>query len=80
MKERSMPDYTNRYVVKSEAGGWDVVKDGHVRASAHLKRKSDAVRRAKNLTREAGGGEVVVLGRAGKIARSDTVPAHDRAA
>jgi hypothetical protein len=70
----------NRYVVKGEAGGWDVVKDGHVRATAHLKRKSDAVRRAKTLTRQAGGGEVVVLGRAGKIARSDLVPAGKRAA
>lgn len=70
----------NRYVVKGEADGWDVVKDGHVRASAHLKRKSDAVRRAKTLTRQSGGGEVIVLGRAGKIARSDTVPAGRRAA
>ncbi len=70
----------NRYVVKGEAGGWDVVKEGHVRASAHLKRKSDAVRRAKDLTRQAGGGEVVVLGRAGKIAKADTVPARGHAA
>lgn len=69
-----MASIPNRYVVRGDAGGWDVVKDGHVRASAHLKRKSDAVRRAKTLTRQAGGGEVVVLGRSGKIAQSDVVP------
>ena len=61
-----MASIPNRYVVRGDAGGWDVVKDGHVRASAHLKRKSDAVRRAKTLTRQAGGGEVVVLGRSGR--------------
>lgn len=70
----------NRYLVRSEAEGWDVLKEGHARPTAHLKRKSDAVRRAKTLTRQAGGGEVVVLGRAGKIARSDLVPASRRAA
>jgi hypothetical protein len=68
----------NRYVVKGEAGGWDVVKEGHVRASAHLKRRGDAVRRAKVLTRQAGGGEVIVLGRSGKIAESNVVPRPTR--
>ena len=69
-----MAGIPNRYVVRGEADGWDVVKDGHVRATAHLKRKGDAVRRAKALTERAGGGEVIVLGQTGKIAESAVVP------
>jgi Uncharacterized protein conserved in bacteria (DUF2188) len=64
----------NRYVVKRDDGGWDVVKDGHRRASVHVTDRATAITRAKALTRRAGGGEVVVLGRSGKIAESKLVP------
>ena len=68
--------YRNRYVVKNENGGWDVVKEGNRRASARTKTKTEAIKAAKVLTRREGGGEVRILGRTGKIAASDTVPAR----
>lgn len=64
----------NRYFVKSDDGGWDVVKEGHRRASAHTRNKAAAVARATALTRQAGGGQVVVMGRSGKIVESNTIP------
>lgn len=64
----------NRYFVKSDDGGWDVVKEGHRRASAHARNKADAVARATALTKQAGGGEVVVMGRSGKIVEANTIP------
>ena len=64
----------NRYVVKSADGGWDVVKEGHRRATAHMRDRAAAITRAKALTRRAGGGEVLVLGSTGKIAESERVP------
>lgn len=63
----------NTYMVKKASGGWDVVRDGDRRATVRTRTKTEAVRRARALTRDAGGGEVLVLGRAGKIADVDTV-------
>ena len=41
-----------RYVRKSSTGsGWDVVKQGHVRATAHATTKRDAVREAAKAVR-----------------------------
>lgn len=37
----------DRYVVPSEEGGWDVVKENHQRASAHLPTKREAINRAR---------------------------------
>jgi hypothetical protein len=73
-----MASFRNRYVVKISDGGWDVVKEGHRRASAHVATQSEAVARAKALTRSAGGGEVRVLGSSGKIVAADTVSGASR--
>lgn len=70
----------NRYVVMRRDGGWDVVKEGHRRASARAGSKDEAVRTARRLTRRDGGGEVQVINRSGKIANSDTVSRPKRRA
>lgn len=64
---------SNRYVKKSTDGGWDVVKEGHVRATAHGATKTDAVQAASQLVREEGGGEVLVLNRSGKVVETNKV-------
>ena len=63
----------NRYVKQGTDGGWDVVKEGHVRATAHGVTKNDAVQTARELLRDEGGGEVLVLNRSGKIVEADRV-------
>lgn len=64
-----------RYVKKSTTGGgWEVVKQGHARATAHGATKKAAVREARKAVRRDGGGEVRVVNRTGKITDADTVP------
>jgi hypothetical protein len=71
----------DRYVVPDGEGGWDVVKEGHLRPTAHADTKAKAVARARQLVRREGGGEVLVMNQAGKITESDTVgPSRRRAA
>lgn len=68
----------DRHVVKNPDGGWDVKKPRADRASSHHDTQGDAERRAKDIVRGAGGGEVVIHGRDGKIRDKDTVaPAKD---
>lgn len=63
-----------RYVKKATSGrGWDVVKEGHRRATAHGATKSDAVRTARELTRQEGGGEIRILNRTGKVVDASKV-------
>ena len=51
---------SNRYVQKATDGGWDVVKEGHIRATAHGATKQAAVKAARKLVLQEGGGEVHV--------------------
>ncbi len=67
-----------RHVVPNRDGGWDVKKPGASRASAHTTTQAEAERRAKEIVRNAGGGEVRIHGRDGRIRDSDTVaPGRD---
>jgi hypothetical protein len=62
----------NRYVQPSKSdGGWEIVKEGHRRATAHAATQEQAVARARTLAGREGGGEVRIKDRTGKI--SDTV-------
>lgn len=63
-----------RYVKENAAGGWDVVKAGHRRATAHGATKAGAISRATAMTKRDGGGSVVVLNQAGKMVASKDVP------
>jgi hypothetical protein len=64
----------NRYVQRRFDGGWEVVKEDHERASAVERTKAEAIDRARNIVRNAGGGELVIKDRHGRIRDSDTVP------
>lgn len=64
---------TDRYVVKNEErGGYDVVKEDHKRASAHETTQGKAIKRAKQITKNLGGGEVRVQGEDRKFRAADT--------
>lgn len=73
-----MSNQNKRHVVPNPSGGWDIKKPGSARSSGHSSRQSDAERRAKEIVRNAGGGEVVVHRPDGRIRDSDTVkPGND---
>lgn len=68
----------DRSVVPGKDGGWDVRAPGASRASAHSRTQADAIDRAREIVHNAGGGEVRIHGRDGKIRDSDTVaPGND---
>lgn len=67
----------NRHVVPSK-GGWAVKKPGASRASALARTQAAAVDRARGMVQKAGGGELRIHGRDGRIRDSDTVaPGND---
>ncbi|MDQ1537072.1 MAG: hypothetical protein QOE58_1465 [Actinomycetota bacterium] len=73
-----MNNPNNRHVVPNSDGGWDVRTPGGERSSAHRETQADAIDRAREIVRNAGGGEVVIHGQKGQIRDSDTVaPGHD---
>jgi hypothetical protein len=73
-----MSNQNRRHVVPNPKGGWDVKKPGASKASAHTRTQKEAEARAKDIVRNAGGGEVPIHGRDGKIRDSDTVkPGND---
>jgi len=73
-----MTGRNERYVVPNPEGGWDVTTRGGSRASAHRDTQAAAQDRAREIVHNAGGGEVVIHGRDGRIRDSDTVaPGND---
>jgi Uncharacterized protein conserved in bacteria (DUF2188) len=58
----------DRYVRESAGGGWEVVKEGHRRATAHSSSKAGALAQARAMARREGG--QVRLLRDGKIVPS----------
>ena len=69
---------SNRHVVPSPGGGWDVKAPGAKRASSHHPTQASAERRAKQIVGNEGGGEVVIHRPNGQIRDSDTVaPGND---
>lgn len=73
-----MGNQNRRHVVPNSSGGWDVVAPDAKRVSAHADTQAQAIDRAKKIVDNAGGGEVRIHGRDGKIRNSDTVaPGND---
>lgn len=73
-----MSNQNRRDVVPSDNGGWDVVRPHGQRASAHADTQKAAQDRAREIVHNAGGGEVVIHARDGKIRDSDTIkPGND---
>ncbi len=69
---------SNRHVVPNPDGGWDVKKPRGDRSSSHQPTQSDAIKRAKEIVDNAGGGEVIIHRPDGTIRNSDTVaPGND---
>lgn len=64
----------DRHVVKNLGGGWDVKKEDAKRSSANLPTQAAADKRAGDIVRNLGGGEVKIHGTDGKIRDSRTVP------
>lgn len=62
----------DRYVVPAPAGGWDVVKEDHQRASAHTRTKAEAIDRARKIVENLGGGEVRIDNERARFIDSDT--------
>lgn len=77
--ELARPTPPSRHVVPVAGnGGWQVVNPGGRRPSAVAATKAEAVRRARELVAKAGGGEVVVHSRSGRVTERNTVrPAGD---
>lgn len=69
-----MSKMNRRHVVPNPNGGWDVKAPGASRASAHYDTQAAAQSRARDIVRNAGGGEVTTHGRDGQIRDSDTIP------
>lgn len=68
----------DRNIVPGKDGGWDVRAPGASRASAHTRTQAEAIDRARVIVGKAGGGEVRIHGRDGKIRDSDTIaPGND---
>jgi len=68
-----MTKKSDRFVVK-HPDGWAVKAPGASRASAVRPTQAAAQNRAREIVRNAGGGEVVTQGRDGRFRDSDTVP------
>jgi hypothetical protein len=69
-----------RYVRKTSSGSWEIVKEGHVRATGRSRTKTGAIAAARTAARADGGGEVLVLNRTGKVVQSDSVAQPKRRA
>jgi hypothetical protein len=63
-----------REVRPAADGGWNVIKPGGQRASAHYDRQADAIQRGRTILENTGGGELRVAGRDGAIRSADTIP------
>jgi hypothetical protein len=63
-----------RWVTPVPGGGWNVKAPGAKRASAHTKTKAQATDAARAILRRAGGGELRVQNRDGRIGKAHTVP------
>ena len=73
-----MANDNRRDVVPGKNGGWDITAPGGKKISGKEPTQAAAERRAKDIVRNAGGGEVVTHGRDGRIRSKDTVaPGND---
>lgn len=65
---------TKNYTVGKDDDGWSAKRDDASRASSRHDTQADAIAAARELARNAGGGEVTIKGVDGKIRAKDTVP------
>ena len=65
-------DSSNRHVVPSPDGGWNIKKPDATRTSGHPDTQQQAIDRAREIVSNLGGGEVRIHGRNGQIRDTDT--------
>jgi hypothetical protein len=63
----------DRYVQQRRDGKWELVKEDHRRASAVGNTQAEMIDRGRRVVGNAGGGELVIKGRDGRIRDKDTV-------
>ena len=61
----------SHHVVPNSNGGWDVKKGGAERASKHFDKKADAVRSAREISKNQNS-ELFIHGKDGKIQQKDS--------
>ncbi len=59
------------HIVPNPDGGWDIKKSGGEKSSGHYDKKSDAIDRGREISRNQGA-ELVIHNSDGKISRSDS--------
>lgn len=67
------PNDNDRYVQHRQDGKWELVKEDHRRASAVGDTQAQMIDRGRQAVRNAGGGELVIKGRDGRIRDRDTI-------
>lgn len=73
-----MTNNNRRHVVPGKDGDWEIKKPGSSRSSGSAPTQGEATKRAKEIVRNAGGGEVTIHRPNGQIRNSDTVkPGND---
>lgn len=72
-----MPNWNDRWVIPHD-GGWAVAKESRERVSAKYDTQAAAIDRARDIVRNAGGGELIVQAEDGTIRQKDTIaPGND---
>ncbi len=69
-----MANWNDRWVIPHD-GGWAVAKESRERVSAKFDTQAEAIDRGREIVRNAGGGELSIVGEDGKIREKDTVGA-----
>lgn len=78
LRRSDMSTRNERHVTPRDDGRWEVVSPGSQKPSAVTDTQADAINRAREIVHKAGGGEVVIHGRDGRIRDSDTIaPGND---
>ena len=62
----------DRYVIPHD-GGWAVAKENRERVSGRFDTQAEAIDRGREIVRNQGGGELVILGEDGQIRRKSTI-------
>ena len=71
-----MPNWNDRWVIPHDSG-WAVAKESRERVSATFPTQAEAIERAREIIRNAGGGELIIQGEDGQIRQKDTVAPGD---
>lgn len=72
--EPIMPSNNSRHVTQRPDGRWQVIAPGASKASAIADTQRDAISRGREIVHNAGGGELRIHGRDGRIRDADTIP------